>query len=186
MKIIKKVIRIWLPLALIISALCGLVYLVEQQALRMTANDPQIQLAEDAADALTNGASAESVIPIDKVNIASSLAPFMIVFDDSGNPVASSALLHDQIPAYPEGVFDHVRKNGEDRVTWQPEPGVRIASVVVAYSGAQNGFVMAGRSLRETEKRVDQMGFYAIVAWAATLLATFLFVMFCEAVLAKD
>ena len=185
MKTFKKVIRVWLPLALIISALCALVYLVEQQVLRMGANDPQIQWAEDAATALTKGSSAESVIPVNKVNIAASLAPFMIVFDDSGKPVASSALLHDQIPAYPVGVFDYVRKNGKDRVTWQPEPGVRIASVVVAYSGAQNGFVMAGRSLRETEKRIDLVGTYATFAWILTMLSSLLLVALAEIFLSE-
>ena len=30
------------------------------------------------------------------------------------------------------GVFDTVRARGEDRVTWQPENGVRNATVVVA------------------------------------------------------
>ena len=43
-------------------------------------------------------------------------------------------------------------RRGEDRLTWQPEPGVRSATVVVHYQGAQAGFVMAGRSLREVGK----------------------------------
>jgi|WetSurMetagenome_2_1015567.scaffolds.fasta_scaffold276796_2 hypothetical protein len=180
MKKFNQVLRFWLPMAVIISALCGLVYLVEQQTLRMGANDPQIQMAEDTAAALTKGASMESVMPTNQANIASSLAPFVIIFDDSGKPVASSALLHDQIPTYPTGVFDYVRKNGEDRVTWQPEPGVRIASVVVAYSGTQNGFIMAGRSLRETEKRVDLVGSYVLFAWIMTMLTSFIVVILIE------
>lgn len=180
MKKFNQFLRFWLPMAVVITALCGLVYLVEQQSLRINANDPQIQMAEDAAAALTKGASVESILPSGQVNIASSLAPFVIIFDDSGKPVASSALLHDQIPSYPTGVFDYVRKNGEDRVTWQPEPGVRIASVVVAYSGTLNGFVMAGRSLRETEKRVDLVGSYVLFAWILTMLTSLIVVVLIE------
>ncbi len=46
---------------------------------------------------------------------------------------------------------------GEDRITWQPEPGIRSAVVVVHYTGATPGYVMAGRSLREVEWRIDRL-----------------------------
>jgi len=69
--------------------------------------------------------------------------------------LASSATLHSQVPDYPVGVFDTVRAHGEHHVTWQPENGVRNATVAVAW---QRGFVVAGRSLRLTEQRVDQLG----------------------------
>jgi hypothetical protein len=41
----------WLPLAVAITILAGLVYATVQQSLRQGANDPQIQLAEDTAAA---------------------------------------------------------------------------------------------------------------------------------------
>jgi hypothetical protein len=174
-ELMQKVIRIlrsWLPLACVITAMCGLVYISEQQSLRQNANDPQIQIAEDAADALARGATVESVMPANKIDVAKSLAPFVIVYDAAGKPIASSGLLRDQIPALPSGVFDYVRQHGEDRLTWQPDNGVRIAAVVIDYKGAKPGFVLAGRSLREVEKRVDLMGMYAVAAWIATLGAT--------------
>jgi hypothetical protein len=68
--------------------------------------------------------------------------------------------------------LDYVRTHGQDRVTWQPEPGVRIAAVVVRYQGAQPGFVLAGRSLREVEVREDNAELIAGVAWIFTLAAT--------------
>ncbi len=43
-------IKYWLPLAIVITALSGFIYLVGQQNLRMSANDPQIQLSEDTAN----------------------------------------------------------------------------------------------------------------------------------------
>ena len=165
-----NIIMKWLPLAIATAGLCGLVYLTVQQSLRISANDPQIQLAEDAASALGGGANVDSIVPAARVELAASLAPFIIVFDDSGNVLASSATLHGSIPVYPSGVLDYARKNGEDRVTWQPENGVRMATVVVHYD---KGFVLAGRSLREVEIResnIEKISAIAMLAiWAATL-----------------
>jgi len=171
MSAIVRILKNWLPLAIATAGLCGLVYLTVQQSLRMGANDPQIQMAEEAASNLNAGASVESVVPSVKVEIANSLAPFVMVFDDSGNVVTSSATLHGVTPAYPTGVLDYARQHGEDRVTWQPEPSIRMATVVVGYD---NGFVLAGRSLREVEIRESNAerisGIALLATWAATLL----------------
>jgi hypothetical protein len=170
MKTILQIIKKWLPLAIATAGLCGLAYLTGQQALRMSANDPQIQMAEDAASALNGGASVDSLVPVGKVELATSLAPFMIVFDDSGKVLASSATLHGALPVYPSGVLDYTRQNSEDRVTWQPEVGVRMATVVTRYD---KGFVLAGRSLREVEIRSSNLekisGLAMLSIWAATL-----------------
>ena len=171
MRIFFEIIKKWLPLAIATAGLCALVYLTVQQSLRMGANDPQIQMAEDAASSLNAGASVETVVPSTKVEIADSLASFVIVFDNSGKVLASSATLHGVVPAYPAGVLDYVRQKGQDRVTWQPEAGVRLATVAVPYN---NGFVMAGRSLTEIEKRESQVeslsGLAMLGIWAATLI----------------
>jgi hypothetical protein len=72
----------------------------------------------------------------------------------------------------PAGILDYVRTRGEDRVTWQPEPGVRIAAVVVHFKGTQPGFVLAGRSLREAEVREDNALIEAGMAWAFAMAAS--------------
>jgi hypothetical protein len=51
-------------------------------------------------------------------------------------------------------------------VTWQPRPGVRIASVTVPWHG---GTVLAGRSLREVERQEDNALFLAAAAWLVML-----------------
>ncbi len=177
---IQSIIRHGLPLAVVVTALCGLTYLATQQALRHAANDPQIQMAEDAADALAQGATIESQVPAGKVALERSLAPFVMVLDGSGQVVASSGLLDGNVPTVPQGVINYVRDHGEDRVTWQPAPGVRVAAVVVGYQGAQPGFVLVGRSLRETEKRVGQIGSIIGLAWLVTLAASLVAVFFVE------
>jgi hypothetical protein len=90
----KPILRQWLPLAVVVTAVCGLVYLAVQQDLRQSANDPQIQMAEDAAAVLENGAAVDANVPVEKAAIEHSLAPFLMVFNDRGEVVGSSAMLH--------------------------------------------------------------------------------------------
>jgi hypothetical protein len=78
-------------------------------------------------------------------------------------------VLNGQSPHLPDGVLDYVRRHGEDRITWQPEPGVRIATVVTRYSSARSGFVLVGRSMREVEKRIDQITLFCAVTWLLTV-----------------
>ncbi len=163
------------------TAFCLLTYVTVQQSLRQGANDPQIQMAEDAAAALQRGASANSVMTkAPPVEISTSLAPFLIVFDNSGKAVASSGLLDGTMPDYPTGALNASKASGENRVTWQPGPAVRIASVVVPYD---KGFVVAGRSLREVEKREAQMQTLALLAWLLTLAAVLVVIAALEFIL---
>lgn len=180
MEKLRAVLKHWLPLALVISAFVALVYLIAQQNLRMNANDPQIQMAEDAGYALADGAALESVLPAARIDITNSLAPYLVVYDESGKAIAASGFLDNQMPALPAGVFDYTRRHGEDRITWQPAPGVRSAAVIVHVTGMRPGFIMAGRSLREVEVRANQMLILAGAAWAVTLAASLLLVVLLE------
>jgi len=166
----RRIILRWLQLAGLATALCLLVYVVAQQIGRHTANDPQIQMARDAAILLESGSTPESVLPAAHVDMSRSLAPFLIVLDDGGKVLAASATLRGAQRSVPDGVLTSVRDDGEERVTWQPEAGVRIASVVVGYAGSPGGFVVAGRSLQETEERVLQFQHLILLAWALILV----------------
>lgn len=177
MTLLGRIADRWLVSAAVVTLLCGLAYATSQQVLRQSANDPQIQMAEDAAAALAAGQAAEAVVPSGKVQIDRSLAPFMIVFDGSGRPTTSSAVLDGQTPMVPEGVIEFVRQHGENRITWAPKPDVRIAAVIVGYGGsapnaAFTGFVLAGRSLREVEVREDQIFHMAGLGWLVCMGAT--------------
>ncbi len=180
MKVVRNTLKFWLPLAAAVTLLSGLVYIAVQQDMRIGANDPQIQLAEDAALALAEQQPPDSVVLPGKIDIAQSLAPYMIVFDAQGNPIASNAVLHGAVPTIPKGVFETTRAHGEDRVTLMPEPGVRSAAVVVSVTGGQGGFVLAGRSLREVEKRIDQLTQMVGAVWLVTMLVTLGLVLLFE------
>jgi hypothetical protein len=169
MPLFQRLFYRWLPLAAIATALSGLVFLVAQQRWRQMANDPQVQMARDAAAMLENGLPVDSVVPRTQIDMGSSLAPFLTVFSDAGVPLASSGRLHDQVRVVPAGVLNHVREHGEERVTWQPQPGVRIAAVIIRQAGPQAGFVLAGRSLRETEERIAGFQGLVGVVWIVLL-----------------
>ena len=153
--------------------MCGLVYLSEQQVWRHLANHPQLQMANDIADALAGGAPVASVVPSVWVDFGHSLAPFIIVLSDSGSIIASSGRLSGRLRAVPVGVLAHVRDHGEERVTWQPERGVRIAAVVVRTPTQPGRFVVVGRSLRETEAGIAQHGRIVALAWIISLVGLF-------------
>jgi hypothetical protein len=172
------ILRRWLPLAVALVVMAGLIYTAVQQDLRQSANDPQIQIAEDTARSLEHGQAFQPPTP-GQVDMATSLAPWAIVYDENGRPLVSTAVLDGGIPTPPAGVFAYTRQHGEDRLTWQPRPGVRSATVMVHFGGASPGFVMAGRSLREVEQRSDQAlllaGLGCLAALAVSLGATVVF-----------
>jgi hypothetical protein len=169
MQKLKNILKHWLVVALLTTAFCGLAYLTVQQTLRLGANDPQIQMAEDIASAREKDTTASSLLPQDKVDLQHSLGVFVIIFDDQGNQIASSGVLNGQSPQLPGGVLEYVRQHGEDRLTWQPEGGVRIAAVVTRVNGVESGFVLVGRSLREVERRISQIELICGLTWLATL-----------------
>src|SRR3954447_21008146 len=166
--------KYWLPTAVAATLLAALIYGAVQQNIRLSANDPQIQVAEDTAQRLGQGGQPDAQLAQQPVDIAKSLAVFTMVFDAAGQPRVSGAQLDGQIPVVPAGIFDYVRSHDEERVTWQPRPGVRIAAVVTRYSGTQSGFVLAGRSLREVEKRTHLLTLQVGVAWLATMVGSLL------------
>jgi hypothetical protein len=179
----KRVIRHFLPLAAVIVTGFAFSYLLVQQQLRMGANDPQVQMAEDAARSLAFTAGVEQVVPAQKVDVSRSLAPFLIVYDSSGKVLGSSADLNGRTPELPEGVLQASLKNEENRVTWQPAQGVRIAAVIKPVETQAMGmpaYVLAGRSLRESEARADQFLQLTAAGMVFTLLAVLVIVIGVE------
>jgi hypothetical protein len=156
------------------------VYLAVQQLWRHSANDPQLQMARDIALRLDRGDPINAVVPADPVDMRQSLAPFVMILDDAGTVVASSGRLGAQPRTVPAGVLNFVRQQGEERVTWQPEMDVRIATVVVRRAGSSPGFVIVGRSLLESERRTSQFQQLVGLAWLATVVALFVMVAVSE------
>jgi hypothetical protein len=164
--VIRRALAFFLPVAVLATLCCGLVYTAVQQDLRMGANSPQLQLAEDAARALDAGAPATTLVGSATVDVAVSLAPFIVICDLSGKVLATDGQLDGHDPVPPPGVLDAARQNPPNAVTWEPRAGVRIATVTVPWQG---GTVLAGRSLREVERQEDNVLLIVAAAWVVML-----------------
>lgn len=163
----------WLPLAAAITILSGLVYVTEQQNYRMSANDPQIQIAEDWAAAMSS--NQKLTLPAAKIEMTRSSSPFMIILDDKNEVLYSSAFLDNKVVIPPAGVMEYTKLNGENRITWQPREDIRNAIVAVHYNNEINkksGTVISGRSLKEVEKRIDDMTKQVALVWLVAILST--------------
>ena len=190
----KAVVIAWLPLAIVTTIICGLVYLAVQQDLRMTANDELVQISEDVSALLAAGTPVQEILPpSNPIDISKSLAVYIAVYDASGTPLASTAMLNGAVPVPPASVFASAKAGGEDRLTWQPAPGVRSAVVVNHYavssaanpalgpnasstpntSATTGGYVLVGRSLREIDNHESQAEAEAAGAWILCLALSF-------------
>jgi len=165
---LRLAILVFLPLAVLATGLAGLVYLVAQQEGRWLANDPQVQLAEDAAARLDAGGKPGDQVGAAPVDIARSLASFVVVYGPTGTILATGGTLDGQPPAVPAGVLESGRSSGRNAVTWQPRPDVRVATVTVPWNG---GTVLAGRSLRLVEEQASRLELVVGAAWLAILAA---------------
>lgn len=165
-----KSFKLWIVLAVLITGGCLLVYVVAQQNLRQSANDPQIQMAEDNAMLMSQGGDTSSAVESAKVGF-NDLAPALTIYNEQGKVLATSVEPLQTLPTLPDGVLRDAKESGESRFTWQPNPNVRLATVITYYSGDQaSGFVMATRSLKEVEARESQLGQMVALAWFAGLI----------------
>jgi hypothetical protein len=151
--------------AIIVTVICLLIYASGQQSYRTAANDPQIQLASEIKQRLENVQSIQNIFLNDSVDLSKSFNVFAMLLDNQCRVVHSSGFLHGENPALPKGVFEFVKTNGEDRVTWQPQPNVRMAMVIMKVNTDNINYVAVGRSLKEVEVRESNLLFMTFVGW---------------------
>ncbi len=152
--------------AILITVIFGSIYTVAQQIERQGANDAPLRLASQLASASPSTRTVTDSAAGDRVDLAKSLALFCVVYDSTGTPVSGTGYLDGALATLPHGVLEDARATGEDRVTWQPQPGLRFATVAVA-SGAN--VIVAGQSLAPSESRTDAVGALLLAVWAGTI-----------------
>lgn len=149
----------------LVSVVCAGVTVSLFRTYRSAAQEPQGQIAESVVKLLAlDVAPSEIVVGVDKTDIRTSAAPWVVIYDAHTAPLASSALLDNAVPHIPEGVFTYAKSAGENRVTWQPDQGVRH-SIVVMPAGDEY-FVVSGRSLSETETELGRLYKQLAIVWA--------------------
>jgi hypothetical protein len=150
---------------MVVTVLCGLIYVTVQHSLRSGANDPQLQIALDMKAAIETNQSTSKWMAGDSIEIPKSLSVFKILYDKNGDPLQATGFLDGQPPRMPKGVFDFTSNHNEDILTWQPRQDVRLAMVVECVRSPSAGFVAVGRSLKEVEKRESTLVTMVLVAW---------------------
>ena len=143
----------WLAVTIVLVIIFGTIYAAVQQSQRSAANFPQIEIAEDTATQLNNGQIPSELTKVPAVDMAHSLAPFVIIYDKQGRVVSGTGFVNNHVPTAPIGVLSAANSKTYNAVTWQPTSDTRIASVTVA---ASNYYVLSGRSLKEVERNEDK------------------------------
>jgi hypothetical protein len=166
-KTVKNILIFWLMIAFLVTFTSLLCYVATQQVLRLGANEMPAELATETSINLENSKNPQDSIPDKIFDISKSLMTFVMVFDKDKNLIASSAAMGKDKPDYPKGLLDYVDKKGENRVTWQPQKGLRFATIAIK---AGDKYIVAGRSLKETEKLIDTIGNLVFYAWLACMI----------------
>lgn len=151
----------------ILTVIFGTIYTTVQQAVRLSANETQTQLSEALAQAMNAGSDPKSLLG-GRVDVKNTISPFAIIYDTTGKVIAGNGVIDNQIPSLPNGVLAYTKDHTQDRITWQPTTGVRIAAVVTK---ANNGYVLAGKSLRDTENIESKILEIALIGYLISLVA---------------
>lgn len=162
---VRTILAIGLPLAVIGTIILAIGYINDQQTLRQLANEPQTYVAQDAALRVIAGGKPTGfagAIPIE-----TDTAPYLLFMNATGTAIAGSGLLHNAPPILPQGVLDVAKAKGVNRITWQPEQGIRQALVVMP---AGDYFVVSGRSLKYTEEQESALLNRAILGWLTMIV----------------
>jgi hypothetical protein len=146
-----------------------------QQLLRRGADQPQIQMAQNYASAIAAasnpaaspfpGGPGSYPFPTGHIDLATSLEPFVILYNSDGAPIHSTGYLDDAVPIPPHGVFAYLRTQPIDKFTWQPRPGLRIAAVAQRIDGPTPGFILVGRSLTLVQQQEDRLRVGTFITW---------------------
>ncbi|MDN5275216.1 MAG: hypothetical protein JWP06_1117 [Candidatus Saccharibacteria bacterium] len=175
-KITRHSLRLWLLSVTIGVGLLFFGYISVQQSLRLGLNDPQVQMAEDIASQLSQGASPVSAIPTGSVDESQSLAPFVTIVNNNIDILASSGKIGDQIPLPPTSAFPDSQKPGNNWFTWQHDK-VRDAAVIVPY-GNHTGYVLVARSMGQVENTIGYITTLAGLTLLSVLIVPAIIILF--------
>jgi len=163
-------VRIWLAIVGAATLVLGTAYAMVQQSTRLSANDLPTTTAQSVKHDLQAGSAPADAVPQMKTDLRSDNSVFVITTDGSRHVLASSAALDGKTPLPPAGTFDFTATHGQDDFTWQPAPGVRMATEMLGFGKSpSDGFIITGQSLKPFEDRVKVYGELMLAGWLATL-----------------
>jgi hypothetical protein len=151
---------------IVATILFGTVYVVAQQLDRLWANDAPLRLASQVGAELRAGQST-TLDAQSHVDLAQSLAAFVVIEDAQGNPSAGSGFLHGSLISLPTGVLASAAASGQDDVTWEPRSDLRFATVTLRVG---DKFVTAGQSVKPSEDRDRTVRLLVGLGWLVAML----------------
>lgn len=151
-------------------------YVTLQQALRLEADDDPSSRAQSTAALLSTGVDPAQFAPPHTTDLSTD-SSFLLIADQSGRTVISTANIGGKLPTIPQGVYEYTAVHGSHHVTWAPAKSIRLATVVVPYRTPDSaGFVASGVSLTDTERLVAHLGIIIGSGWIGSMIiASFFF-----------
>lgn len=153
----------WLTAAIVVTLIFGSAYGALQQLGRRSAN-----AAPAAAAAAQVQLIGSETLTAPRLELSPDSGVFVLVYGADDKPVSGSVTLHGSLPVLPAGVLQAARDSGSDAVTWQPEPGLRMA--VVARPAAGKAVVVAGQSLTPYEERDRLVLVFLAAGWLGSIV----------------
>ena len=157
------------------------IYFLMLHHIRASADELPLRITELLINRIEEQARPipQSFSEFERVDMQRNQDPITMTYDSAGVMQTTNAWLHGSCPSLPRGSLYYARKNSENRLTWQPEKGVRYAMVIVPFDYyGKKGFVAGGASLKEPEKRIASVQWLTIIAATITififLVATFI------------
>lgn len=168
----KNTLRVWLAIVGTATLVLGASYSMVQQSARLAADEAPLTVAQDAKQKISDDISPAEIVPEEETDLGTDSGVFLIITDPAKKVLATSAVLDDKAPLPPSAVFSDAERNGSDRFTWEPKNGVRLATQVLRFNDNNGGYIIAGQSLSETEKRLKTYNLIALLAWLAVIVWT--------------
>jgi hypothetical protein len=172
-KITRQHVRLWLLVVVIGSGVTLFAYIAVQQSLREGLNAPQLQIADDTAAQLNNGALPSAVISPMKVDESTSLAPFTTIVDQHMHVLASSGSIGTIVPLPPASAFSDAQSRPSNWFTWQHDNNtLRDATVIVPFHHeGLSGYVLVARSMAQVEATIGHITVLAALTLLGVILA---------------
>lgn len=157
-----------------------------QQVLRMSANDPQVQFAEEVSSAVSGDVAPEAITGQPRGDATKNLGPFLVIYAEDGKPLSSTADIDGNVPVLAKRTLDSIKKAGQKSFTWEPKKGFRTAAVSKYFKGEKSsGFVVVAKSLREVELRTMKLYLVSLAGYVLTLLSLTILPKFLESISRK-
>jgi hypothetical protein len=167
--------RTWLAIVGTTMIVLLTAFVMVQQSTRLAANDAPLALNQAVRARLDNRYSPDAAVLTQPSNL-SDLAPFAILTDSKLNVEASSTPAGKAMILPPSGSFAYTKAHGQNRFTWQPSPGLRIATIITSYQGGSQ-YIVTGQSLGEAQSRIQVytalmvLAGLGVIIWATLALA---------------